>query len=79
MGFQRLCSHPPSALPASVLLPQVSGGLGLPALPLVTLPPLPADHPAAVPERAAGLTNGQLPSVSLGWVHHLHGELGGQA
>nr|BAH11626.1 unnamed protein product [Homo sapiens] len=35
-----------------------------------------ADHSAAVPERAAGFSHGEQPSVSHRRVHHPHGELG---
>lgn len=45
---------------------------------LILTAPL-ADHPPTVPEWAAGLTDGDQPSVSLGRVHHLHGEPGGEA
>lgn len=46
--------------------------------PSVTCTPL-ADQPAAVPEWAAGLADGELPSVCPGWVHRLHREPGRKA
>ena len=49
---------------------------GPPTLLSVTTPAHPpADHPATVPERATGLTHGELPPVPPGRVCHLHREL----
>lgn len=59
--------HVPSPTPALHLLQ-----------PFVTCMPL-TDQPAAVPEWAAGLTDGELPSVRPGWVQCLHGEPGRKA